>query len=311
MNDSGHVLVIGAAGVDIKAKSSDALQWEQSNPGIVRHSIGGVARNVGENLARLDVKTILLSAVGDDVLGKRVRRATRAGGVSVRHVRVVPGERTGSYVSIFKPDGTLWVAIHDFDIMSYVDRNYLLNHAELFETARLVFIDSNLNDEALDTVFELAEQYGVKVAADPTAPVLAGKLCSRLDRLYFLTANAAETTQLCGLQNPAKDRDTAIEAARQLVSLGVSIAVVTLGESGAAYADSSGGGYIRAVRTQVIDPTGAGDAFTGAVIFGLLNDVGVDEAMRLGTTAASLTLLSKDTVLPNLSQELLYDNLTV
>lgn len=51
-------------------------------------------------------------------------------------------------------------------------------------------------------------------------------------------------------------------------------------------------------------------ALSGAVIFGILNDVPIDEAMRLGVTAASLTLESEDTVLQSLSQELLYDELS-
>src|SRR5690606_30725709 len=123
------------------------------------------------------------------------------------------------------------------------------------------------------------------------------------------TPNAVETKTLCGLEQPATDRDTANEAARQLVQMGASIAVVTLGAQRLAYADGSGGGFIRAVHTQVVDSTGAGAAFTGAVIFGLLNEVPVDEAMRLGVTAASLTLQSRETVLPDLSQELLYDKL--
>jgi pseudouridine kinase len=99
--------------------------------------------------------------------------------------------------------------------------------------------------------------------------------------------------------------------ARTLVTLGVEIAVVTLGEAGLAYADSNGGGYINALNTQVVDTTGAGDAFTGAMIFGLMNDVPIDEAMRLGITAASLTLQTTETVVPNLSQELLYSHLVV
>jgi pseudouridine kinase len=82
-----------------------------------------------------------------------------------------------------------------------------------------------------------------------------------------------------------------------------------MGADGLAYADGGGGGYLRAVHARVVDSTGAGDAFSGAAIFGLINDVPVDEAMRLGITAASLTLESRHTVLPNLSQELLYDRL--
>jgi pseudouridine kinase len=139
--------------------------------------------------------------------------------------------------------------------------------------------------------------------------MFAERLCQYLPNLYLVTPNASETTSLCGLKNPARDRETALDAARTLVSMGVELAVVTLGDNGLAYADGGGGGYLKAINTEVVDTTGAGDAFTGAVIFGLLNEVPVDEAMRLGITAASLTIQSAQTVLPNLSQELLYRNL--
>lgn len=307
----GHVLVIGSAGIDIKAQTTQDVQWEQSNPGIVRNSVGGVARNIGENLARLEVKTILLSAVGKDAIGKRVLRKSQQGGVDVSHVRVVRGGRTGTFVTLLKPNGDKWVAVHDFDIMAYVNRAYLLKHVDLFETAQMIVIDMNLNDEALTTVFELAARYHVRVAADPTTPLLAGRLRQYLSQVYLVTPNETETTALCDFVDPAINQESATDAARQLVSMGAKIAVVSLGESGLAYADANGGGYIRAVRTNVIDTTGAGDALNGAVIFGLVNEMDVDEAMRLGTTAASLTLGSRQTVLPKLSMELLYKNLVV
>jgi pseudouridine kinase len=50
---------------------------------------------------------------------------------------------------------------------------------------------------------------------------------------------------------------------------------------------------------------------TAAVIFALLNDVPVDEAVRLGTSAASLTLRYPGTVVPELSLEKLYDELVI
>jgi pseudouridine kinase len=134
-------------------------------------------------------------------------------------------------------------------------------------------------------------------------------LCPFISQLYLITPNAAETSALCG--ESATDHDSALNAARSLVTLGAKIAVVTLGEQGLAYADASGGGYIRALHTQVVDSSGAGDAFSAGAIFGLLNGVPVDEAMRLGATAASLTLQSRETVVPELTQELLYDQLVV
>lgn len=309
--DDEYVLVIGSAGMDVKGRPDEELQWEAPNLGRVRSSVGGVARNIAENLARLEVSVMLLTAIGDDRSGVRVVEQCEANGVDCTHVRRVEGARTGTYLALLKPDGELMMAISDFEIMNYVDRNYLLGHEPLFADAEMVVIDATLSEEALATVFELATKYQLRVAADPTTPSLAGRLCPYISQLYLVTPNAAETTALCGLPDPAHDRETAINAARHLVSLGADIAVVTLGEKGLAYADGSGGGFIRAIHTHVVDSTGAGDAFTGAVIFGLLNEVPVDEAMRLGVTAASLTLQSPETVVPELSQELLYDELAI
>jgi pseudouridine kinase len=309
--DEGYVLVIGSAGLDVKGRPSGDLKPGTSNLGLVRHSIGGVARNIAENLARLEVETVLLTAVGDDSEGRRVLENCQTNGIDCSHVRVLEGARTGSYLALLKPDGDLDVAIGDFEIIEQVDSDYLREHETLLADADMVVIDATLSRSALATLFELADEHNVRVCADPTTPTLASKLCPYISQLHLIVPNAAETTALCGLPVPAHDRETAINAARHLVSMGAYIAVVTLADQGLAYADGGGGGFIRAVHTHVVDATGAGDALTGAVIFGLLNDVPLDEAMRLGVTAASLTLQSPETVLPNLSQELLYDELVI
>lgn len=308
---SGYVLVIGSAGIDVKAKTADALAWDSVNLGQVRNSVGGVARNIAENLERLSVQTVLLTAVPRDLVGKQIIHHAKSSGINCKHVRGITGARACSFVTLLKPDGESLVSIADYDIMNAVDARYLRHHETLFANARMIVIDATLTPEALAVVFELATQYGVRVCADPTSPMLAGKLCDYLDKLYLMTPNAAETTVLCGLDNPARDRDTALAAARQLVSLGAEIAVVTLGEKGVAYAAGTSSGYMRAAQIDVVDSTGAGDAFSSAVIFGLLNGVEVDEAMRLGITAASLTLQTRETVLPDLTEELLYAKLVV
>jgi pseudouridine kinase len=310
--DEGFVLVVGSAGIDVKGRAdTEDLHWEASNLGRVRNSVGGVARNIAENLARLEVETVLLSAVGSDVEGRRVLEQSRANGINCDHVQMVDGARTGTYMALLKPDGDLMVAIGDFEVMHSVDSDYLRAHENLFADAEMVVIDATLDESALATLFELAERHQVSVCADPTTPMLASRLCPYIPQLHLVTPNAAETVALCGLVDPVHDRDSAINAARQLVSLGAYIAVVTMGDNGLAYADGSGGGFIRAVRSTVVDSTGAGDALSGAVIFGLLNEVPLDEALRLGVTAASLTLQTSETVVPNLSQELLYDQLVV
>lgn len=309
--DEGYVVVVGSAGIDIKGRPLDELHWESSNIGIVRNSVGGVARNIAENLACLEVPTVLLTALGRDVEGERVFAHCLDHDIDCKNLLMINGARTGTYLSLLKPNGELLAAIGDFDIMRQLSSAYLLENEEVLADSDMVVIDATLDEAALHTLFEIAERHWLRVCADPTTPILAAKIRPYLNQLHLVVPNAIETAVLCGLPDPVRDREAGIGAARQLVNLGAQIAVVTMGEQGLAYADGSGGGSIRAVSTHVVDSTGAGDALTGAVIFGLLNDVPLDEAMRLGVTAASLTLQTYETVVPELSQELLYDRLVI
>jgi pseudouridine kinase len=309
--EGDYVLVVGSAVLDIKGQAEYPLNTGIRQFGHVYSTVSGVARNIAENLARLEVETVLLSAVADDDIGQQLITQSTKTDIDCSHVLRVSGARTATTLAMRDQDGKIVSIIDDFSIMEYLDSDYLLEHESLFVNASIIVIDATLTDEALDTLFELATRYKVPVCADPTSPLLAGRLCNYIPNLYLVVPNASETVALCASEEPAADRDSATRIAQRLVHMGADIAVVTLGDKGLAYADKSGGGYIRAIHTEVVDASGAGDAFTGAVIFGLLNNVPVDEAMRLGVTAASLTLASEETVLPTLSQELLYEGLLV
>ena len=109
----------------------------------------------------------------------------------------------------------------------------------------------------------------------------------------------------------ASNQEAALDAARLLVNKGVEIAFVTLAEYGLCYATSETNGHIPAIRTSVVDPTGAGDALSAAVIHALMNDIEIDDAARLGVSAATIVLRYSGTVYPELSLQKLYDELAV
>lgn len=310
MHENGHVLVVGAAGLDVKAMPyAKHLLEDTSTPGRIRNSVGGVARNIAENLARLDTPTLLLSVVGDDQPGQRVLQQTRASGVDVSHVQIVEQARTGTWMGLINSDGGLRLAVDDYAIMEHLTPRYLYDRRKLFAQASMVVIDANLSGPAMQSLFKLTARYQLRVCADPTSASLAERLCEYLGQLYMVTPNMREAAALCGFDVKVSDRDTALRAARHLVATGAPIAVVTMGAAGLVYATGDRSGYIPALSTEVVDSTGAGDAFSAAVIFGILNEIPLDEAMRLGVSAAALTLRSPETVVPNLSVELLYDQL--
>ncbi|MDX1437586.1 MAG: PfkB family carbohydrate kinase, partial [Anaerolineales bacterium] len=140
---------------------------------------------------------------------------------------------------------------------------------------------------------------------------LAGRLSPFLDRLAMIAPNSTEAAVLCDLPFMSADMERALHAAKFLVGAGVDLAIITLAEFGVTYATSRTSGHISALRTEIVDPTGAGDALTAAVIFAMLNGIREDEAVRLGISAASLTLRQPGTVSQTLTLETLYDQLVV
>src|SRR3954470_13793622 len=103
-----NVVLIGAAGFDIKGRVlGDRVFEGSSNTGMLTMGMGGSARNIAENLARLDGPTTLITAVADDMLGELIIERTRAAGVATDRVLRIPDERTGAYLGIITPVGDL------------------------------------------------------------------------------------------------------------------------------------------------------------------------------------------------------------
>ena len=303
------VLVIGAADVDLVGRLKGDLLPHTSNPARIRSSFGGVGRNVAENLARLGQPVTLLTAVGQDQAGEQLINQIAEAGVNVEHVLHRSEHPTGTYLAVVNPEGEMQFGLDDMRAAAALSAEYVRAHAGLFEQASVVFLDANLPRETLRAVMALARRTGLPVCADPASQALAARLKPYLPRLRLVAPNAVEAAILCDNVFDTSSRRDALEAAKCLVSQGVDIAIIALAEFGVCYATSETSGHIPAMRTEIVDPTGAGDALTATVLFALLNDIPIDDAVRLGVTAASLTLRYRGAVVPDLSLEKLYDYL--
>jgi pseudouridine kinase len=266
---------------------------------------------VAENLARLGQRVILLTAVGKDHNGEQLLEQAQDAGIDVSHVLKTSDHPTGSYLGIVDPKGVLQFALDDINSTIAMTPEYIRSFANLFREASMVVIDANLPKATMRTVFTQARKVRIPVCADPTSTYLAERLRPYLDRLHFITPNSVEAGVLCEQEFENNQPENALEAAKCLIGQGVEIVLITLAEFGVTYATSETSGYIPAMRTTIIDPTGAGDALNATVIYSLLNEIPLDDAVRLGVTAASLTLHHQGTVIEDLSLEMLYDQLVI
>jgi pseudouridine kinase len=308
-NGTVEVVVVGAACLDVKGRPLGDIVAGTSNPGVVQISVGGGARNVAENLARLGTPTALLSVVCQDDFGRTIMRQTEQAGVDIDHMLISCEQHSASYMALQSAERTLLVALDDTTATSTLTPEYISDHASLLEQARMVVIDANVPLKTAETLLSICRAAGVPVALEPVAYAPALRYRPLAGAFYLMTPNGVEAQALTGL--PVADTEQGAMAAKQLVAAGVQIAIITLGHAGLVYATPEASGYVPSIEGEIIDPTGAGDALTAAVVYALLNDIPVDEAVRLGVCAAALTLASTDTVRQDLSLESLYAQLVI
>jgi pseudouridine kinase len=304
-----EVVVVGAACLDVKARLRGATVAGTSNPGAVRISVGGCARNMAENLARLGLRTALISVVCQDDFGRTIVDQTERAGVNTDYMLATCDRGSAAYVALYGEAGQLLVGVDDTEPIAALTPEVIGAHAELLAGARMVVIDANLPLEATHTLLQICAAAGVPVALDTASYGRAMRYRPLIGSFFLVVPNSVEAQALT--DTPIASVDQGIAAARQLVAAGVVVAIVTMAEAGLVYATNDSSGYVPAIDVEVVDPTGAGDALTATVVYALLNQIPVDEAVRLGVSAATLTIHSDETVRQDLTLESLYAQLVI
>ena len=108
--------VIGAANIDIGGFPAGRLAMQDSNPGRVRLSAGGVGRNIACNLSRLGVETHLVAALGTDGFADLVRADCARAGVLTDLAFTFDGAASSAYLFIADADGDMQLAVNDMEI---------------------------------------------------------------------------------------------------------------------------------------------------------------------------------------------------
>ena len=134
----GYIAGIGGANMDIHGKSDRQLIMRDSNPGSLHTSLGGVCRNICENLARLGETVRLITVVGDDVQGRGIIEGCEKAGIDMSATRVLRGERSSSYISIMDGDGDMLLAMSDMHIIKQLNAQLVDESRDLLCGADLV-----------------------------------------------------------------------------------------------------------------------------------------------------------------------------
>ncbi len=230
---------------------------------------GGVEANVAAGLARLGARVGLISRVGDDAEGSWVREDLAAWDVNVSRVVASPGVDTDFCIVWVPPDGERLLACHNPCL-----RSMQLDDADraLMSQAPVLFLSSFVPLGLLRETLQEAQTTGLMVAFDLTDTFddLGARGLSRddfwrlLPQIDLLLTNYLALSSLMDIQKA----EAAFGAFRQRAPK-LSLAM-TMGAQGAWLGRGGAQVYVDAFPVQVVDSTGAGDAFHAGLIYSLL-----------------------------------------
>jgi sugar/nucleoside kinase (ribokinase family) len=254
------VVVVGDLMVDVVASVDERLARASDTAARVRWTGGGAGANVAAGLAAAGVDVVLVARVGDDLVGRAAVAELRAGGVEVRGA-VDPGAPTGTCVVVVDaggertmlPDRGANLALSPEDLP-----------AELFvagahlHLSGYVLLDERCRPAGLRAL-HLARGAGMTISVDPAsaAPLRrAGEFLDWVAGVDVLMPNADEAAVLTGEADP--------RACAEALAHRFGEVVVTLGADGALWTDGQRLVHAPAPAAEVVDTTGAGDAFAAA-----------------------------------------------
>jgi pseudouridine kinase len=279
------VVVIGGCNFDIKAKSTEANKLGTSNPGTVITSAGGVARNIGHNLAKLGVEVSLISAVGRDAMGDSVLETTRTAGVDVSRI-FRTASATGTYIAILDRNGELITAMNDMKAVERLTPDIILANADVLVSARLVVADCNVPLASLSAIAEIARD---RLLVEPVSVPKSQKLFKLLEAgpVAYATPNFDQIEALAG----TREIEPAIAF---LHGKGLRNAIIHAGPEGAFCSDGNEISHIAAMPAgAVVDVTGAGDGAVAGQVYGLLQGKSLADAVVEGQKLAGRIVASE------------------
>lgn len=300
------IVVIGTVFVDVKGFPNDTYVPNGRNAGRVEYVHGGVARNVVEDIANVELKPTYVGIVDNTPMGDAVVEKLKNHKVNTDYVLSRP-DGMGTWLAVFDNNGDVAGSISKRpNMLPLVD---LLEEKgdEIFASASSAVLEIDLNKEIIKKTIELAERHNTKLYGVVSNMSIAAQRRDFLQKFDCFICNLqevgiffADDYQSCTPEELEKILSSKVQNA-QIPSI-----VVTMGSKGCVWADMKGNsGVCPARNVQVKDTTGAGDAFCAGVTIGLTYGKTLAESVEIGTTLAASVITSSENVCPRfLPQEL-------
>jgi len=299
LRKEGYVSIIGGSNIDIIGFPKDNLIIKDSNPGEVKISLGGVGRNIGENLVRLGVLTRLISAVGDDIYGRKILDQAQSIGLDMNDSLILSEVPTSTYLAILNEKGDMKVAISHMDIFDKITLDFIQSKKQVIQNSKLCILDTNIPEDVISYVLDTFKT--TDFFLDTVSSTKAKKIKDRIGSFHTIKPNKIEAELLSGIE--INNNSDLFKVSEYFLRQGVKRTFITLGEKGVFYNDGLNHKLIPNPKIKVLNATGAGDAFVAALAYSHFHNLDIDETAKFSMAASILALSHAETINPKISEE--------
>ena len=266
------IVVIGAVFVDIKGYPLSTYIPGGRNAGRIEQVHGGVSRNVVEDIANVELRPTFVGLV----------------------------DGMGTWLAIFDNDGDVHAAISKRPDTTPLTGLLQEQGDAIFADCDSIALELDLEKETVKQTLRYAKKYGKKVFAVVSNMSIAMERRDFLQQIDCFVCNQQEAGLLF---SDDYDHLSPDEMCRVLTgnvrSANIPSMVVTMGGQGAVYACADGDcGIVPAKKVDVMDTTGAGDAFFAGTVIGLTYGKTLAESCEIGSRLAASVICITENVCP-------------
>lgn len=283
------LLAVGSINMDVQVRTD---RWPDEGETLLGRDFlmtgGGKAANVAFLARRLGRPARLFGHVGDDVLADEALRSLEDAGVDLRHVQRVRGSATALSMIVVRPDGekTIILAPNANDAWDDADAEGVAEAIGSAPAESVLVVDLEVPDVVVRRAVVVARERGLPVVLDPSpADRMPENLFAFAD---VITPNPAEAETLTGIA--VASVGDAERAGRELLKRGAGTACMKLPEGGCVVVADGILERIDPVELEVVDTTGAGDAFAGGLGVALLDGLEIVEATRFAVATSHVAV---------------------
>ena len=296
--DNG-IVVIGAAFVDVKGYPYSQYIPGGRNSGHVVEVHGGVARNIVEDIANVELRPTFVTVLEPRGISNDVEEKLAKHKVNTEYIKRSEGG-LGTWLAVFDNSGDVVASISKRPDLSRIADILDDKGDEIFKYADSIAVEFDVEVPTLKRVIALAEKHGKRVYAPVSNMSIAMERRDLLQHISCLVCNLEEAGLLFSEEYEGIGPDEMSGILYKKISQAqIPAMVVTMGGEGAVYASMDGDfGHCQAPKTEVRDTTGAGDAFFAGVVIGLTYGKSLGESCAIGTRLANAVIVTDENVCP-------------